>query len=95
MRFSQPGRRAQLPAMFEHFREAGPDAEQVVIGTRRRPEAVVLSYERYLKLAGGADPVNAFLDRQLAKIGSGLGDDDAMELANRELRALRRERRGS
>ena len=87
--------RAQLPAMLEHFREAGADADPVVIGARRRPEAVVLSYERYLKLAGGADPVNAFLDRQVAKIGGGLGDDEAMELANRELHAMRRQRRGS
>lgn len=87
--------RAQLPAMLEHFREAGSEAEPVVIGAHRRPEAVVLSYERYLKLAGGADSVSAFLDHQAAKIGGGLGDDEAMELANRELHAMRRERRGA
>lgn len=87
--------RAQLPAMLEHFREAGSEAEPVVIGAHRRPEAVVLSYERYLKLAGGVDPINAFLDRQVAKIGSGLGDDEATALANRELHAMRRERRGA
>lgn len=85
--------RAQLPAMLEHFREAGPEAEPVVIGARRRPEAVVLSYERYLKLVGGRDRVRAFLDRQAEKIGEGLGDDEAMELANSELRAMRTERR--
>ena len=43
--------RAQLPAMLAGFRKAGADAEPVVIGARRRPEAVVLSYERYLQLA--------------------------------------------
>lgn len=85
--------RAQLPSMLEHFREAGPDAEPVVIGARRRPEAVVLSYERYLKLAGGRDRVRAFLDRQAERIGEGLGDDEAMDLANSELRAMRSERR--
>jgi PHD/YefM family antitoxin component YafN of YafNO toxin-antitoxin module len=85
--------RAQLPAMLEHFREAGADADPIVIGARRRPEAVVLSYERYLKLAGGRERVRAVLDRQAAKIGEGLGDDEAMELANRELRAIRSERR--
>jgi PHD/YefM family antitoxin component YafN of YafNO toxin-antitoxin module len=85
--------RAQLPAILEHFREAGADAEPVVIGARRRPEAVVLSYERYLKLAGGRDRVRAVLDRQAAKIGEGLGDDEAMDLANSELRAMRSERR--
>lgn len=85
--------RAQLPAMLEHFREAGSEAEPVVIGARRRPEAVVLSYERYLKLVGGRDRVRAFLDGQAAKIGDGLGDDEAMELANRELHAMRSERR--
>lgn len=29
--------RAQLPALLEHFREVGADAEPVVIGARRRP----------------------------------------------------------
>jgi hypothetical protein len=79
--------------MLEHFREAGPDAEPVVIGARRRPEAVVLSYERYLKLVGGRDRVRAVLDHQAAKIGQGLGDDEAIELANTELHAMRSERR--
>src|SRR5829696_2610498 len=51
--------RAQLPALLERFRQAGADAEPVVIGARRRPEAVVLSYERYLQLAGGRERVAA------------------------------------
>jgi antitoxin StbD len=85
--------RAQLPAMLERFRAAGADAEPVVIGARRRPEAVVLSYEHYLKLAGGRDRVRAVLDRQTREIGAGLDADEALELANRELHAMRRERR--
>jgi len=85
--------REQLPAMLERFRQAGADAEPVVIGARRRPEAVVLSYERYLKLAGGRQVVAEILDRQAAKLGAGPDPDEAMELANSELHAMRRERR--
>src|SRR5829696_6454241 len=55
--------RAQLPALLERFRQAGADAEPVVIGARRRPEAVVLSYERYLQLAGGRERVAAALEQ--------------------------------
>jgi hypothetical protein len=64
----------------------------VVIGARRRPEAVVLSYERYLRLAGGREAVATILDRQAAEYGTGLDPDKAMELANRELHAARRAR---
>ena len=85
--------RAQLPALLEHFRQAGADAEPVVIGARRRPEAVVLSYERYLQLAGGRDRVAAALERQAREAGETVDAAEAMELANEELHALRRERR--
>jgi PHD/YefM family antitoxin component YafN of YafNO toxin-antitoxin module len=84
--------RAQLPAMLEHFREAGADAEPVVIGARRRPEAVVLSYEKYLQLAGGRERVRAMLERW-AESGEGLGEEEALKLANEEVHAYRRERR--
>jgi PHD/YefM family antitoxin component YafN of YafNO toxin-antitoxin module len=87
--------REQLPAMLEHFREAGADAEPVVIGARRRPEAVVLSYERYLELAGGRESVADLLARQVAKLGAGLDPDEATQLANDELHAARRERHAS
>jgi len=56
--------RAQLSTMLERFRKDGADAEPVVIGARRRPEAVVLSYERYLQLAGGRQRVAAALEGQ-------------------------------
>jgi len=85
--------RAQLPAMLERFRRAGADAEPVVIGARRRPEAVVLSYERYLQLSGGRERVRAILERQAAESGSPPAPDAALELANRELHAMRRSRR--
>ena len=85
--------RAQLPAMLERFRRAGADAEPVVIGARRRPEAVVLSYERYLQLSGGRERVRAILERQAAESGSRLAPDAALELANRELHAMRSSRR--
>ena len=84
--------RAQLPAMLEQFRKEGADAEPVVIGARRRPEAVVLSYERYLQLAGGRERVREMLDRW-AESGNGLSEDEAMKLATEEVRAYRRERR--
>jgi len=85
--------RAQLPALLERFRQAGADAEPVVIGAHRRPEAVVLSYERYLQLAGGRERVAAALDRQAAEAAEVLDADEALELANRELHAMRRQRR--
>jgi PHD/YefM family antitoxin component YafN of YafNO toxin-antitoxin module len=85
--------RAQLPAMLERFRAAGADAEPIVIGARRRPEAVVLSYEHYLKLAGGRERVRGILERQTREIGAGLDEDEALELADRELHAMRAERR--
>ena len=85
--------RAQLPALLERFRQAGADAEPVVIGARRRPEAVVLSYERYLQLAGGRERVAAALEQQTREAGETLDADEAMELADRELHAMRRQRR--
>jgi PHD/YefM family antitoxin component YafN of YafNO toxin-antitoxin module len=84
--------RAQLPAMLEHFRKQGADADPVVIGARRKPEAVVLSYERYLQLAGGRERVREMLDRW-DESGGGLSEEDAMKLATEEVRAYRRERR--
>lgn len=83
---------AALPAMLERFRQDG-DAEPVVIGAHRRPEAVVLSYERYLQLAGGRERVAAALDRQTREAGATLDADAALELANNELHTMRSQRR--
>ena len=85
--------RAQLPALLERCRQAGADAEPVVIGARRRPEAVVLSYEHYLQLAGGRERVAAALETQTREAGETLAADEALEIANKELHAMRRERR--
>lgn len=85
--------RAALPAMLERFRQDGARAEPVVIGARRRPEAVVLSYERYLQLAGGRERVAAALERQAQEAGATLDADEALELADSELHTMRRERR--
>ena len=87
--------RAQLAALLERFHQAGADAEPVVIGARRRPEAVVLSYERYLKLAGGRERVAAALDQRAREAAETLDEDEAMALANSELHAMRRERRAT
>ncbi len=84
---------AQLPAMLERFRKSGSKAEPVVIGARRKPEAVVLSYERYLQLAGGRERVAAALESQVREAGEQLEADEALELANTELHQLRQERR--
>jgi antitoxin StbD len=85
--------RAQLPAMLERFRKSGSKAEPVVIGARRKPEAVVLSYERYLQLAGGRERVSAALENQVREAGQQLEADEALELANEELHQMRQERR--
>jgi antitoxin StbD len=85
--------RAQLPSLLERFRQDGADAEPVVIGARRRPEAVVLSYERYLELAGGRERVAAALTRQADELGAGIDPDEALTVADEELHAMRRERR--
>lgn len=85
--------RAQLPALLERFRQDGADAEPVVIGARRRPEAVVLSYERYLQLAGGRERVAAALQRQAREAGETVGADQALKVADKELHAMRRARR--
>jgi PHD/YefM family antitoxin component YafN of YafNO toxin-antitoxin module len=85
--------RAQLPALLERFRQAGADAEPVVIGARRRPEAVVLSYERYLQLAGGRERVAAALERQTREAGETIDADEALKVADEELHAMRRQRR--
>jgi antitoxin StbD len=82
--------RAQLPALLARFREDGAAADPVVIGARRRPEAVVLSYERYLQLAGGRESVAAALERQARET---IDADQALELADEELHAVRRRRR--
>jgi PHD/YefM family antitoxin component YafN of YafNO toxin-antitoxin module len=85
--------RAQLPALLERFRQAGADAEPVVIGARRRPEAVVLSYERYLQLAGGRARVAAALEQQAREAGETLDADEALKVADQELHEMRRARR--
>ena len=63
--------RALLPTLLARFRRDGVAAEPVVIGARRRPEAVVLSYERYLQLAGGRQRVAAALQRQAEQAPAG------------------------
>ena len=85
--------RAQLPALLERFRQDGADAEPVVIGARRRPEAVVLSYERYLQLAGGRERVAAVLERQAREADEMPDADAALKIAYEELHAMRRQRR--
>jgi PHD/YefM family antitoxin component YafN of YafNO toxin-antitoxin module len=81
--------RARLPSMLAGFRARGARADPVVIGAHRRPEAVVLSYERYLELLSGRERIKALLaDRRVS--AEGMGEDEAMEIAVREQHASRR-----
>jgi antitoxin StbD len=81
--------RAKLPSLLAGFRARGADADPVVIGAHRRPEAVVLSYERYLAMLSGRERVKAILaDRRAA--GIGMGEEEAMWVAVQEQHASRR-----
>lgn len=81
--------RAQLPSLLAQFRQAGADAEPVIIGARRRPEGVVLSYERYLQLLEGRERVRTILAHR-AVAGKGMDEDEALRLAVSEQHAARR-----
>jgi hypothetical protein len=81
--------RAKLPSLLAGFRARGAEADPVVIGAHRRPEAVVLSYERYLAMLSGRERVKAILaDRRAA--GDGMSEEDAMRVAVEEQHASRR-----
>lgn len=81
--------RAKLPSLLAGFRARGADADPVVIGAHRRPEAVVLSYERYLAMLSGRERVKAILaDRRAA--GTGMSEEEAMRVAVQEQHASRR-----
>jgi hypothetical protein len=75
--------------MLAGFRARGAKADPVVIGAHRRPEAVVLSYQRYLALLSGRERIQAILADRRAS-GPGLGEDEAMQIAVREQHASRR-----
>jgi PHD/YefM family antitoxin component YafN of YafNO toxin-antitoxin module len=75
--------------MLAGFRARGAKADPIVIGAHRRPEAVVLSYERYLTLLSGRERIKAILaDRRSS--AEGMGEDEAMEVAVREQHTSRR-----
>jgi PHD/YefM family antitoxin component YafN of YafNO toxin-antitoxin module len=75
--------------MLAGFRARGAKADPIVIGAHRRPEAVVLSYERYLTLLTDRERVNAMLADRRAS-AEGMGEDEATEIAVREQHASRR-----
>lgn len=81
--------REQLPSLLSAFRAEGVNAEPVVIGAHRRPEGVVLSYERYLQLLEGRERVRTILDDRAAA-GIEMDDDEALRLAVSEQHAARR-----
>lgn len=53
----------------------------------------MLSYERYLRLAGGREWVAAALECQVREAGAALDADAALELADSELHMMRNVRR--
>jgi PHD/YefM family antitoxin component YafN of YafNO toxin-antitoxin module len=75
--------------MLAGFRARGAKADPIVIGAHRRPEAVVLSYERYLALLTGRERVKAILAERRTP-AEGMGEDEATEIAVREQHASRR-----
>jgi PHD/YefM family antitoxin component YafN of YafNO toxin-antitoxin module len=80
--------RSKLPSLLAVFRARGADADPVVIGAHRRPEAVVLSYARYLALLSGRERVKAILaDRRAA--GPGMSEEESMRMAVEEQHASR------
>ena len=81
--------RAKLPSLLAGFRARGAEADPVVIGAHRRPEAVVLSYERYLAMLSGRERIKAIIaDRRAA--GPSMSEDEAMRVAVEEQHASRR-----
>lgn len=81
--------RAKLPSLLAGFRARGAKADPVVIGAHRRPEAVVLSYERYLAMLSGRERAKTILaDRRAG--GDGMSEEDAMRVAVEEQHASRR-----
>jgi PHD/YefM family antitoxin component YafN of YafNO toxin-antitoxin module len=80
--------REQLPTLLAAFRAEGANAEPVVIGARRRPEGVVLSYERYLQLLEGRDRVRTILSERATQ--PSMDEDEALRLAVAEQHAARR-----
>jgi hypothetical protein len=47
--------RDRIPAILREFREEGAKADAIVGGANRRPEIVMLSYERYLEMMDAID----------------------------------------
>jgi predicted nucleotidyltransferase len=49
--------RAALSSVLRDFRDRGPDAAPVVIGSHRRPEAVLVPYERFVASQAASERV--------------------------------------
>jgi antitoxin StbD len=79
---------SKLPSLLAGFRARGADADPVVIGAYRRPEAVVLSYAHYLALLSGRERVKAILADRRAS-GSRMSEEESMRVAVEEQHASR------
>jgi antitoxin StbD len=63
--------RNSLPRMLRFFRDAGERTRVFVIGAHRRPEAVVISYDEYLRL------IDLEADRELEAVAASRLDGGA------------------
>lgn len=76
--------RRDLPSVLRDFRRRGAKAPPVVIGAHRKPEGVMISYERYLELLDELDNV-AIVAEVDARLERGLGAETELDEAMREL----------
>lgn len=60
--------RQQLSRVLARFREEGPQAEPMFLGSHRAPEAVLVSYERYRVLLDALEELRAFRERYRADV---------------------------
>ncbi len=58
--------RQQLSRVLARFRSEGTDAEPMILGSHRAPEAVLLSYARYRALVDELEELREFKERYRA-----------------------------
>jgi hypothetical protein len=62
--------RQQLSKVLARFREQGPDAEPMFLGSHRSPEAVLLPYPRYRAVLDELAELRAFRERYRADVAA-------------------------
>jgi PHD/YefM family antitoxin component YafN of YafNO toxin-antitoxin module len=77
--------RDRIPSILREFREEGAEAEAIVGGANRRPEIVMLSYERYLQMMDALDNLSIEATYRERMEGRAGGRGRTLEDAAREL----------